>query len=136
MRAVLAVIAGLVAWAVVATLLNFLLRGGLEGYVDAEHTMHFTLPMMVGRLGEGAFASIGAGVACALVAGAAATTRRRKTLAAITGAIIVLVFLPEHIAIWPMFPIWYHVFFLATLVPFVMVGERLARGTPGAAIAT
>ena len=127
MRSVLSVIVGLVAWAVVATLLNFVLRASLEGYGVAEHTMHFTLPMMLGRLGEGAFASIGAGIACVLVAGAAASARRRHVLAAITGGVIVLGFLPEHIAIWSMFPVWYHLFFLLTLVPFVLLGERLAR---------
>jgi hypothetical protein len=125
MRALLAVITGLVAWTVVATLLNYVLRIGMGGYLDAELLMKFSLPMMIGRLGVGAFASIGAGIACAKVLGAAAEPARRKKWAAITGMLLVLVFIPVHFYVWAAFPLWYHAFFLVTLVPFVMLGAAL-----------
>jgi hypothetical protein len=130
MRSVLVVLAGLIAWAVFATLFNLVLRFGLEGYELAEHAYNFTLAMLVGRLGVGAFASVGAGIACSWVSGVAASHRRRKALAAVTGALLVLGFIPVHYYMWQAFPVWYHAFFLLTLLPFVMLGERLARPAP------
>jgi hypothetical protein len=125
MRALLAVITGLVAWAIVATLFNFVLRFGMSGYLDAELLVKFSLPMMIGRLGVGAFASIAAGIACRGVLGAAAEPGRRKKWAAITGIVLVLGFIPVHMYMWAVFPLWYHAFFLVTLVPFVMLGAAL-----------
>jgi hypothetical protein len=124
-RAILAVIVGLVAWTLVATVLNFVLRVGMSGYLDAELLMKFDLPMMIGRLGVGAFASIGAGIACAKVLGAAADASRRRKWALVTGAVLVLGFIPVHMYMWAAFPIWYHAFFLLTLVPFVLAGAAL-----------
>jgi hypothetical protein len=62
-RSILAVVAGLVAWMVVATLLNFGLRAGLAGYTQAEPILAFTLGMKVARLILGALASLAAGAA-------------------------------------------------------------------------
>jgi F0F1-type ATP synthase membrane subunit c/vacuolar-type H+-ATPase subunit K len=124
-RATLAVITGLIAWAVLATVLNFVLRIGMGGYLDAELLMKFSLPMMIGRLGVGAFASIGAGIACSKVLGAAANMPRQRNWALVTGMLLVLGFIPVHIYMWAAFPLWYHAFFLATLVPFVWLGATL-----------
>ena len=131
MRATIAVITGLAAWLVVATVLNFVLRFGMSGYLDAELLMKFSLPMMIGRLGVGAFASIGAGIACALVLGKAADARRRRKWALVVGLVLLLVFIPEHAYVWTAFPLWYHAFFLVTLVPFVLAGNAFA-GSPAA----
>jgi hypothetical protein len=129
-RAMFAVITGLVAWAIVATVLNFVLRIGMGGYLDAELLMKFSLPMMIGRLGVGAFASIGAGIACSRVLGAGAA--RRGKWAAITGTVLVIGFIPVHAYAWAAFPLWYHALFLLTLVPFVMLGNALL-GSPSPA---
>ncbi len=68
MRSILAVLTGFVTWFVVATLINFLIRAMLVGYVAAEPTMAFTLPMMIARLGAGVVSSLAAGFACSAVA--------------------------------------------------------------------
>jgi hypothetical protein len=34
-------------------------------------------------------------------------------------------FLPVHIAIWSKFPVWYHLTFLLTIIPAVLVGSLL-----------
>lgn len=125
MRATLAVITGLVAWLVLATVLNFVLRIGMGGYLDAELLMKFSLPMMIGRLGVGVFASLGAGIACSKVLGAGADQPRRRKWALVTGLLLVLGFIPVHMYMWAAFPLWYHAFFLATLVPFVLAGAAL-----------
>jgi hypothetical protein len=34
-------------------------------------------------------------------------------------------FVPLHIAIWSKFPVWYHLTFLLTIIPAVLVGALL-----------
>jgi hypothetical protein len=118
-RTILAVIAGLVAWTVIVTLLNFGLRWGLPGYHAAEATLDFTLAMKIARLSIAAVTSLAAG---AIVR---ATAPASRWAPAIVGLIALAVFLPEHIRLWDKFPVWYHLTFLVTLVPLVMLGSLL-----------
>ncbi len=118
-RAILAVVAGLVVWTLVATLLNFGLRAGLAGYTLAEPTMTFTLGMKVARLILGALASLAAGAAAGLIA--PSRTGPRWVL----GGIILALFIPAHIQLWAKFPVWYHLVFLGTLLPLVAMGGAL-----------
>jgi hypothetical protein len=114
---------------VVATLANLLVRALLPGYSAAEPGMTFTLAMMVARLGVGVVASLAAGFACSAVA--------RRNLVAVYGcaALLVLSFLPVHYNLWHTFPLWYHVFFLVTLAPLVLLGAAFQRrGYRGAAV--
>jgi len=116
-RAILAVVAGLVVWMVVATLLNFGLRAG---YTVAEPTMAFTLGMKVARLILGALASVAAGAAAGLIA--PSKTGPRWVL----GGIILALFIPVHVQLWAKFPVWYHLVFLGTLLPLVAMGGAFA----------
>lgn len=120
-RSIFAVVAGLVVWLVVATLLNFGLRAGLAGYTQAEPTMTFTLSMKVARLILGALASLAAGAAAGLIAPS------KTGPPWVLGAIILAFFIPAHIQLWAKFPIWYHLVFLGTLVPLVALGAALTR---------
>src|SRR5689334_21128533 len=120
-RAILAVVAGLVVWMVVATLLNFGLRAGLAGYTVAESTLTFTLGMKVARLILGALASVAAGAGEGLIA--PSKTGPRWVL----GGIILALFIPVHIQLWAKFPIWYHLVFLGTLVPLVALGAAFTQ---------
>ena len=127
-RVVLAIIAGLLCWMVVATLLNFGLRGALPGYTAAEPALAFTLAMMIGRLALAAAASLAAGAAVRSVAPAS------RLAPWILGLAMLAFFLPVHIQIWPRLPVWYHLFFLTTLPLFPVLGARL-RGPAKAAVA-
>ena len=49
-RSILACLAGLLTWAVVATVINRVLRLSLPNYTAAEHTLQFTLGMKWARL--------------------------------------------------------------------------------------
>ena len=60
-RTIGSIAAGLVAWAVIATVLNFGLRIAIPGYVEAEPILAFSLVMKIARLTLAAIASIGAG---------------------------------------------------------------------------
>ena len=60
-RMVASIVAGLVAWVVVVTILNFGLRAAIPDYRAAEATLQFTLAMKIGRLIEAALTSLAAG---------------------------------------------------------------------------
>jgi hypothetical protein len=118
-RSILALLAGFAAWALVATLLNFGLRAGIPGYAAGEPTMTFTLGMKIARLILGALSSLAAGAATGLIAPS------KRAVPWVLGGLILALFIPEHVQIWPKFPVWYHLTFLVTLVPFVVLGAAL-----------
>jgi hypothetical protein len=110
------VLVGLVAWFCVATMVNLALRVSWPDYAAAEKLMVFTLGMQVARLLTGALASLGAGFAAVVVAKGSATPVR------VLAVLLLLLFIPVHYALWDKFPIWYHVVFLASLIPVTLLG--------------
>ena len=42
-------------------------------------------------------------------------------------AILLLFFLPVHYNLWHKFPVWYHLAFLVTLAPLVVLGGAIHR---------
>ena len=123
MRAAGAVLGGLVAWIVVATLLNLPLRFGWPAYAAVEEAMVFTLAMLIARLVIGALASLAAGFTAAWIS-------RRKPIAAWVLVIVLLaMFIPRHYQLWERFPAWYHVVFILSLVVFTLLGamRRIPR---------
>ena len=121
LRSIVGVIVAVVTWFVVATLVNWIFRAALPGYSVAEVSMNFTLTMMILRLVLGLVSSLCAGFVCAVIAG------RSKAAPRIVAAIMVVLFLPVHYMLWTKFPIWYHLFFLITLAPAVLIGAALRR---------
>ena len=81
--------------------------------------MSFTLPMKLTRLSIGALTTLAAGAVTALLA-------RSSRTAVVTGALLLVMFIPQHISLWDKFPIWYHLTFLTSLVPLAVVGGRIA----------
>ena len=120
-RPILAFAAGLVVWVVVISVLNRGLRVCVADYAAAELTFSFTLGMLLARLAIAALASLLAGG----VAGWLAPASLRVPV--LLGAILLLAFLPTHVRLWRLFPFWYHLVFLVTLIPLVVLGARLAR---------
>jgi hypothetical protein len=121
-RAILAVVCGLVTWAVVVTLLNFVLRAGVPGYHAAEATLQFTLAMKIGRLTEAAVSSLVAGMVVGWVNPAG------KWAGWTVGLVLLAMFVPVHVGLWNKFPVWYHLAFLLPLAPLVALGARLQSG--------
>lgn len=119
-QSVLAFFAGLIGWVLVVSLLNRGLRLWLSGYAAAEPSMHFTLPMMLARLTIAVITTLAAG---AIVHAVAPASRRTPW---VLGLVMLAAFVPEHVALWRLFPVWYHLFFLITLVPLFVLGARLA----------
>jgi hypothetical protein len=118
-RAVFAVLAGFVTWFVVATVGNFAIRGVVPGYTDAEPTMQFSLGMLLARLALGAVSSVVSGVACAYIA------RGVGRPVYVYAVLLLALFVPVHVGLWHAFPVWYHLLFLGSLLPLVVLGARL-----------
>ncbi len=118
-RNVIGVIAGLVAWAVIVTVINWGFRLWLPGYAAVEHALQFTLAMKIARLSMAAVTSLAAGV---LIRALAPASRWAPWIA---GLVLLILFLPSHIYLWNKFPLWYHLTFLLTLAPLVALGARL-----------
>jgi hypothetical protein len=96
------------------------LRLTLNGYTAAETSLHFTLAMMVARLVIAAISSLAAGAVAGWIAPRGATP-------AVLGAALLAAFIPAHARLWPLFPLWYRLTFLLTLVPLVVLGGLLVQ---------
>ena len=118
-KIILGVAGGLVTWIVVATIGNRLLRAGVAGYTDGEATMTFTRSMLFGRLVLGAVSTLIAGYVAAWLSGSS------NVGAKVLAGVLLVLFVPMHIALWAKFPAWYHLVFLASLVVFTLVGAKL-----------
>ena len=116
-RSILAFAAGLVLWVVVVSVLNRGLRIFVMGYAAAEGTFSYTLGMLV-------IAALTSLIAGAVAAWIAPSSPRVPVL---VGATLLVAFIPVHVRLFSLFPLWYHLVFLATLIPLVMLGARLAR---------
>lgn len=120
-KIVLAVLLGFVVWFVVATVINLVIRATLSGYAEAEAATRFTLPMLLARLAMGGLSSVAAGLACARFARTAPIAVKWLAVG------LVVFFAPVHYSRWAQFPPWYHVVFLVSLAPLVLVGSWVAR---------
>jgi hypothetical protein len=125
------VVVAVVAWFLTAVVGNLFIRAVLPGYTEVEADMNFTLPMKLCRLALALVASLCAGAVCAAIAGP------NSHAAKVAGCGLLLFFLPVHYSLWDKFPVWYHLFFLVTLAPAVLVGSalysKLASAKPPAA---
>jgi|SRR6516225_9106626 hypothetical protein len=117
-KTALGVVAGLAVWMIVATVAGLIMRNAWPAYAAVADAMTFTLPMMIARLSIGVVATVLAGrVTAGITCGSTKATL-------LTGAILLLVFIPVHITIWDKFPVWYHLTFLVSLVPLTFLGGR------------
>ena len=118
-RFILACLAGLLTWIVVVTVINRVLRLSLPNYTAAEQTLQFTLGMKWARLLMAIVTSLVAGAVTRWIS----PSSRWAPL--IVGGVVLAMFVPLHIAIWSKFPVWYHLTFLLTIIPAVLVGALL-----------
>ena len=123
-RPILAFAVGLVVWVLVLSVLNRALRVFVLGYAAAEPTMSFTLGMLAARLVIAALTSIIAGAVAAWIAPSS------LSVPVLLGTALLVAFIPVHVQLWSLFPFWYHLVFLATLIPLVVLGSWLTRARP------
>jgi len=113
---VMGVVAGLVAFAAVTAVAGIVMRRAWPDYARVADAMIFSLPMMLARLSIGAVATIVAGWVTAAVAGRSTFVRLAP------GLLLLAAFIPQHIMLWEKFPVWYHLTFLASLIPLTYLG--------------
>ena len=123
-RTLAGIVAGLVSWAAIATILNFGVRLSIPGYVQAEPVLAFTLAMKIARLSLAAIACVGAGAIVRIVAPSS------RAAPIVVGLVLLGLFLPVHLQIWNKLPVWYHLTFLVTLAPLVVLGSRFQLTKP------
>src|SRR5215471_16304979 len=114
-----AVIAALVTWFLVATVVNLALRAWWPHYHEAEIAFSFTFAMKFARLLLGAISTLGAGFVAAWI------DKGRMKAAMLTGIVLLGLFIPGHYRIWDKFPVWYHLTFLVSLLPLTLLGAAL-----------
>src|SRR5215475_9425802 len=118
-KGVIGVLAGLVVWVAVASAGGLVLRATWPEYVAAAPAMTFTLAMKVARLSIGALATLVMGWVVGVIT-------RSSTSILVAGVLLLVVFIPQHMALWDKFPVWYHLTFLLSLVPLASSGGRIA----------
>lgn len=118
-RTILACLAGLLTWIVVVSFINRGLRLSVPNYTAAEHTLQFTLRMKWARLLMAIVTSVVAGAVTGYI------SKSGRSAPLIVGGVVFAMFLPLHIAIWSKLPAWYHLTFLLTIIPAVLVGAFL-----------
>ena len=124
-RTVLGVVAGVITWLVVVTMIDRTIRHFWPDYAAVFTAMTFTLPMMLARLAESTIALIVASVVTVRIAPASRIA---------PWAFAILMFAPfawYHLTmIWDKFPIWYHAYFLLSLIAVPMLTASAMRTKP------
>ena len=117
-----AILAGLLLWAAFGGLLIMVLRLSWPAYEAVHVTKAFTLPMQLTRLAIGAAGTLSTGAVVRRISGADG----RAVMA--TGALLLLFSLPIHLTepTWSHYPGWYHLSYLAYLIPLTILGGKLA----------
>jgi len=123
------VVAALIAWFFVATVGNLLIRMALPDYAAQEAAMAFSIPAEWARLLLGVVATAAASWVALQLSGG------RRALAVATGVVLLVMFVPVHIGLWDQFPLWYHLFFLASLPLVALAMARLMPSTQAPATA-
>jgi hypothetical protein len=118
-KGIFGVVAGLAVWVVLVSIGGLMIRLSWPTYASVEAAMAFTLPMLIARLSISAVATLGAGLVTAVIA-----PRSMRALL-MTGAILLVAFVPVHLGLWDKFPVWYHLTFLLSLVPLIYLGGRI-----------
>ena len=118
-----AIALGAVTWFATLGAAFIVLRHGWPAYLAAEPEKAYTLPMLLSRLFI--YAST-----IAAASGVAARSAGDERLAWLAGAIILLGSVPSHVYpgyVWDDYPTWYHLFYLASILPISWLAGRWSR---------
>ena len=120
-RAIVGVILGYSVWTAIW------LGGNQLLFADAARSVEAGVPYEVV---EALFGVIGLSVACSLVAGAvtSAVAREKGGRASLVTAILLLLTgIGVQMSVWSLMPAWYHLLFLALIVPLVHLGATMVQ---------
>ena len=128
-RNVLSVLAGFVVWTALWLASNAAVAAAVPG-AFAEDGSTDSAGILVLFLVFSVVFSVVAGYLCVQLA-----RERPLRLAVILGGLLLAVGIFVQIQFWDVMPLWYHFFFLALLIPGVLVGARMRRGRAEVAVA-
>jgi hypothetical protein len=120
-RAILAVITGYLVWTALWLAGNRLLFGGAAERVGAGEPFTAAAPL-VGVVVLSMCCSLAAGATAAIIAG------ERAPAAVLVMAVLLLVTgIGVQASVWMLMPVWYHLAFLALIIPVSLLGARIVR---------
>lgn len=125
MRSIGAVVAGFVVWSFLWLGGNIALSTAFPDAFDANG-MTTDAGMLVGVL----IWSVVLSVVSGLIAGAVAR-QSKVTHGVVLGVLLLIVGVGVQVSVWNQMPIWYHLPFLALIVPGNVVGASLSRSRLG-----
>jgi hypothetical protein len=120
-RAILGVIVGYVVWTVLWLAGNNLLFAGAAEIVTGGRRLSNPGPL-VGILVLSVVCSLAAGAATAAIANV-----RARASVLIMAALLLVTGIGVQASVWNQMPAWYHLAFLALIVPVCLAGSRLVR---------
>jgi hypothetical protein len=128
-RAFLAVVVGYLVWTALWLGGNAAFFGEAARVVDAGVPFTAAGPL-AGLLAQSVVCSIAAGLAAAAIA-----KQRARAAVLVLAALLLATGVLVQIGVWPFMPVWYHLTFLALIVPASILGGRLvgraaAPGSP------
>jgi hypothetical protein len=118
-RAILGVIAGYAVWTVIWLGGNSAFFGAAAEEVRGGRPFTAAGPLV---------ALVGLSVVCSLAAGlatAAIAKERRRPAVLVMAALLLITGIAVQAGVWALMPLWYHLTFLALLVPVAVLGGRL-----------
>jgi hypothetical protein len=127
-RTILSVVAGFIAWGIVVSVIDITMRHFWPDYAANFKALTFTLPMMLARLAESTVALIVAAIVTARIAPLS------RTAPWALGIVMLLFFIPVHYGLWDKFPIWYHAYFLGSLVAIPAIVGSVMGSKPSVAV--
>jgi hypothetical protein len=120
-RRVGSIVAGLLIFFLVSFLVGLAAHSLWPDYAAAAADRAYTFPMLLARLVTGAVATVVAGW------GASKIALEHQVAALWLGVVLLAISVPWHIRIWSEYPVWYHLVWLACLIPCALLGGRLSR---------
>ena len=118
-RAIAGVVGGFLLWTVLWLGFSFVAQAALPGIIDPERPLTHT-GVLLGYVAYGAIISVVAGYVCAAI-------RRDSPMKTvwIFASIQLVTGIGFEVSYWEMTPVWYHLVFLALIVPATVWGGRL-----------
>lgn len=117
MRAVLAVVVGYVWWTAVWLAGNSVFFGEAADVVGAGEPYTEAGPLV---------GALGLSMACSLMAGmVAGMLGKSQRLVSILAIVLLVTGIGVQASVWSLMPLWYHLVFLALLVPATRLGGKL-----------
>ncbi len=121
LRAILAVIAGYLVWTALWLGGNAAFFGAAGEAVGAGVPYTAAGPL-AGTIALSVVCSVAAGLTAAAIAG-----QRARAVVLVLAALLLLTGILVQIGVWPLMPVWYHLTFLALIVPATLLGGRLIK---------